>query len=73
MKKEKIDRINELARKSKITGLTSREKEEQARLRSEYISDVRSNFMKSMENVVVVDENGNRRQVKKKTGNIDVQ
>ena len=34
---EKIDRINELARKSKTAGLSSVEKEEQASLRQEYI------------------------------------
>lgn len=73
MTKEKIDRINELAKKSKITGLTLKEKEEQARLRSEYISDVRSNFVKSIENVVIIDENGNRRHVKKKINSINLQ
>lgn len=73
MTKEKINRINELAKKSKVTGLTLKEKEEQARLRNEYISDVRSNFVKSIENVVVIDENGNRHQVKKKANNINLQ
>ena len=73
MTREKINRINELAKKSKITGLTLKEKEEQARLRNEYISDVRSNFVKSIENVVVIDENGNRHQVKKKADNINLQ
>lgn len=73
MTKEKIDRINELAKKSKIAGLTLKEKEEQARLRSEYISDVRSNFVKSIENVVIIDENGNRRHVKKKINSINLQ
>ncbi|MBR5295199.1 MAG: DUF896 domain-containing protein, partial [Clostridia bacterium] len=38
MTKEKIDRINALARKSKTPeGLTPAEKEEQAALRKEYI------------------------------------
>ena len=38
MKQEQIDRINELARKSKVTELTPEEKEEQKKLRTEYIA-----------------------------------
>ncbi len=73
MNKEKINRINELARKSKITGLTQEEKEEQTRLRNEYISNVRSNFVKSIENMVVIDEDGNKRKITKKVNNINLQ
>lgn len=73
MNKEKINRINELARKSKITGLTKEEKEEQTRLRNEYISNVRSNFVKSIENMVVIDEDGNKRKITKKVNNINLQ
>lgn len=73
MNKEKINRINELARKSKITGLTPEEKEEQTRLRNEYISNVRSNFVKSIENMVVIDEDGNKRKITKKVNNINLQ
>ena len=73
MNKEKINRINELARKSKITGLTPEEKEEQTKLRNEYISNVRSNFVKSIENMVVIDEDGNKRKITKKVNNINLQ
>ena len=73
MYKEKINRINELAKKSKITGLTPEEKEEQTRLRNEYISNVRSNFVKSIENMVVIDEDGNKRKITKKVNNINLQ
>ena len=73
MNKEKINRINELARKSKITGLTQEEKEEQTRLRNEYVSNVRSNFVKSIENMVVIDEDGNKRKITKKVNNINLQ
>lgn len=45
MEKSKIDRINELARKSKAYGLTEAEKAEQAALRSEY----RAAFRRSLE------------------------
>ena len=37
MTNEKIARINELARKSKTTGLTEAEKAEQQALRQEYV------------------------------------
>ena len=42
MKQEQIDRINELARKSKVTELTPEEKEEQKKLRTEYIATIRT-------------------------------
>ena len=41
MDKNKVDRINELARLSKIRPLTDAEKAEQAALRSEYMAEVR--------------------------------
>lgn len=44
LKKEKLDRINHLARKSKQEGLTEAEKEEQAALRKEYIEKFREQF-----------------------------
>ena len=40
MTQEKIARINELAHKSKTTGLTDAEKAEQQTLRQEYLADV---------------------------------
>ena len=40
MEKTKVDRINELARKSRAEGLTEAEAAEQADLRAEYIEDV---------------------------------
>ena len=40
MKKEDIDRINELARKAKTVGLTPEENEERAVLRRAYIDSV---------------------------------
>lgn len=39
-----IGRINELARKAKTEGLTEEEKEEQKRLRREYIDSVVGNL-----------------------------
>lgn len=51
-----IDRINELARKSKTPeGLTEAEKEEQQALRKEYIAAFRANFEAQLKNIEIVD------------------
>ncbi|WP_352418843.1 DUF896 domain-containing protein [Proteiniborus sp.] len=55
--KEKLARINLLARKSKETGLTEQEKEEQKSLRQEYLSAFRENFKKQLECIEIVDDN----------------
>ena len=44
LKKEKMDRINHLARKSKEDGLSEEEKKEQEALRKEYIEKFREHF-----------------------------
>ena len=41
MEKTKVDRINELGRASKQRELTEEEKKEQAKLRAEYLNEVR--------------------------------
>jgi len=66
MLKEKIDRINELARKKKTVGLTEAELEEQAILRKEYIEIWKRNVTQVVESVVIVDEDGNKRKITKK-------
>lgn len=65
MLKEKIDRINFLAKKSKTEGLTAEEKAEQATLRGEYIAEWREGVIQTLENTYVVDENGKRKLRKK--------
>lgn len=57
--KDLIKRINELARKSKSVGLSEEEKEEQHRLRQEYLQIFRGNFKETLMNIKVVDEMGN--------------
>lgn len=57
--KDLIKRINELAHKSKTVGLTELEKEEQQRLRQEYLGIFRGNMKDTLLNVKVVDEEGN--------------
>ncbi|HLS67393.1 MAG TPA: DUF896 domain-containing protein [Pseudogracilibacillus sp.] len=59
LSEEKIKRINELAKKAKTEGLTSREKEEQKQLRSQYIANIRSAFKNQLHSLKVVDEEGN--------------
>ncbi|MCH5349841.1 MAG: DUF896 domain-containing protein [Oscillospiraceae bacterium] len=58
MTKEKIDRINELARKSRTPeGLSEEEKAEQAALRQEYRDSVKANLIGQLENIEIVDPN----------------
>lgn len=63
MEQSKIDRINQLARKSKDEGLTPEEKDEQAALRLEYINSVKASLIANLENTYVVDEKGNKRRL----------
>lgn len=50
---ERIARINELYHKSQAEGLTEAEKEEQARLRREYVENVRANLKGQLDNIVI--------------------
>lgn len=56
MRKELIDRINELAHKKKAEGLTEEEALEQASLRAEYLEEFRAGFRKQLENVRYVED-----------------
>lgn len=58
MTQEKIDRINELYRKSKAEGLTEEEKKEQDLLRKEFIANVRGNLQAQLNNIDMVNEDG---------------
>jgi len=59
MTPEKIQRINELARKSKTpAGLTDLERAEQQRLRKEYIEDFRRNTLAALERIDIQNEDG---------------
>lgn len=53
--KEKIDRINELSRKSKAEGLTEKEKAEQKSLRREYIDAVKLSLRTKLDSIEFVD------------------
>jgi len=55
--KEKVARINELARKSKTVGLSDEEKNEQQELRQEYLKNFREGFKQQLESIRFADEN----------------
>lgn len=59
LSKEKIARINELARRAKTTGLTKEEITEQQQLRKEYIQSFRMSFTDHLHSIKIVDEAGN--------------
>lgn len=69
MNQEKIDRINELYRKSKAEGLTEEETKEQALLRQEYIASVRANLRGQLNNISIKNEDGSITNLGEKYGN----
>ncbi|MCI8895851.1 MAG: DUF896 domain-containing protein [Lachnospiraceae bacterium] len=68
MNQEKIDRINQLARKSKAEGLNEAEKKEQALLRQEYIANVRANLRGQLNNIDVINPDGSIENLGEKYG-----
>lgn len=58
MNQETINRINELARKSKAEGLTTEERKEQQRLRAEYIEAIRGNLKAQLDNIDIANPDG---------------
>ena len=69
MKREQINRINELARKAKTPeGLTEAEQAEQAVLRRAYIDSVLGNLKGQLDHTYLMYEQGRKRKLKKKEG-----
>ncbi len=64
MQPNTIDRINALARKARETGLTEEEKQEQARLRREYIDAMKQSLRAQLDSVVVEEPDGSRHKLK---------
>ncbi len=60
MEKFKLDRINELAHKSKAEGLTDWEKEEQKMLRQEFLAEIRADLKASLESIEFVEDSVQR-------------
>ena len=67
MEHEKIERINELARKKRTVGLTSAEIEEQSALRAQYLHEFRQNMIATLESVRVEQEDGTYAPLKKRS------
>lgn len=66
MTQELLNRINFLSKKSREEGLTDAEKQEQAELRAQYIKEFRQGVMNTLDNVYIMDENGNKKKIEKK-------
>ena len=66
MEKEKIERINELARKKKTVGLTVEELEEQAVLRRQYLDEFRESVRGTLDQVYIQQEDGSYKKLEKK-------
>ncbi len=58
MTQEKIQRINELARKSRDRGLTEEEKAEQQALRREYVEAMKQSLKSQLDASVVIRPDG---------------
>ena len=59
LSQKKLDRINELARKKKLEGLTPTEFKEQKLLREEYLAVFRGGMKHHIEGMKVIDPKGN--------------
>lgn len=67
MEQKKLDRINELARKSRTAeGLTEEEKAEQALLRREYIDSFKASLRAQLDNTDLVHPDGSVRPLTRK-------
>lgn len=67
---EMIARINELAHKQKSPeGLTPEEKDEQAKLRRQYIDAIKANVKAQLNNIDIVEKDGSITNLGEKYGN----
>lgn len=61
-----INRINELYKKSKEVGLNDDELREQSELRREYIENIKNSLKSNIENIRLIDKDGNEIKPEKK-------
>ena len=69
MDQKKIQRVNELYRKSKAEGLTDAERKEQKILREEYLEAVRRNLRGQLNNIDIEEKDGTVVNLGEKYGN----
>ena len=69
MTQEKIQRINELYRKSQAEGLSEAEKKDQELLRKDYIANVKKNLRNQLNNIDMVNDDGSVENLGEKYGN----
>lgn len=67
MEKEKIERINFLAHKSKTEGLSDSEKIEQQKLRDEYRAYMKNGYMAQLNRVYITEPDGTAKKLIKET------
>ena len=65
MEKEKLNRINELARIKKERPLTPDEEAEKSILYKEYISEIRASFGATLDNTIIRRPDGTEERLKK--------
>ena len=65
---EMTKRINELYHKSQGEGLTEAEKEEQKKLRQDYVANVRANLRGQLNNISIIEKDGSITDLGKKFG-----
>lgn len=63
---ETLDRINELARKAKTTGLTLEELAERDTLRRAYLDAVKASLTAQLDNTYIVAPDGSKRRLSQK-------
>ncbi len=66
MQRDKIDRINALARKKKAEGLTAEEQLEQDALRREYLDEMRNSVRITLDRVYIEQEDGSYQKLRQK-------
>ncbi len=70
MDQKQIERINELYHKSQAEGLTPEEKEEQAKLRKDYIETIRRNMRANLNSISIQEKDGSITDLGKKYGGV---
>jgi len=63
-----IQRINELSKLSKERELTPQEQDERNQLRLEYLRQFKEGFRQRLDNLKIIDENGNEVDMKTRKG-----